>query len=52
MKYIVELVKLRREVEGACHKLINDEKIADLFYREIMFPLEDMLEDDCELIED
>ena len=51
MKYIVELVKFRREVAGACHKLINDETIADLFYREIMSPLEDMLSDDCELID-
>ena len=52
MKYIVDLLKLRREVEGTCHRLINNDKIADMFYREIMFPLEDMLVDDCEAVDE
>lgn len=51
MKYIVDLMAIRREVEWACNQLINDRDIADKVYRSIISPLEDMIVDDCEVYE-
>ena len=42
----VNLIDISRVVEGACHDLISDEKLAEMVYIKIMHPLEDYL-DDC-----
>lgn len=43
----INRIDIRRVVEGACHDLISDEKLAEMVYIKIMHPLEDYL-DDCE----
>lgn len=52
MKYIVDLMEIRREVERACNQLITDRNIAGKVYMSIIGPVEDMIIEYCEEYED
>jgi len=43
--YKFKRIEIRREINDACHELINDTGIAEDVYMSIMMPLEDFLSD-------
>ena len=47
MEYVVDLRRVRRNIQGSCRRLINDEEMADALFVRIMDPLEDAIVDDA-----
>lgn len=52
MKYIVELVPLRRAISNAIDNVFPPPtRISEIVYQSIMSEIEDFLDDDCERVE-